>query len=631
MEFQNIEAHLALARVLADPGIDEYERAVNELEVVGLLNPVTRAESMQAVGDLYAVAGENDRARQKWQAVAELAGGEPSLLHQVAMRMFRGGDLLSAIELAEQARGINPGVFAYRRSCAKLLERWAASEQTPQNLARYVDELANALTLARKSPALVNYVPVIAQELLQGRLSLARWHLEAAEPAAAETQLRRSIAMLRSSGQSDRAEDVVQAELQLVRCAEAAGDRDVLGRYEALLNGRPEMLCWLSPGLSVAGQTLLEMKRRGMSLAPRPAAAERPAGPALRASLAGEIELNDSVRAVLAAPPAVFLEGHRQRYRIDVSAGRLAAKMPRAEALPPGPMSLLRAGNGLTVRVLANDVAAIRLDSGEVLWSRAPGEVERLGRVLSVKVGGGIVMVSCQKGMQALSIFDGKLLWEQPPASGGFDLGGDTLVLMSAEAGEKYWAARDATTGRQTAQGKLAAATLWQWPLLAGQTVLLSDSLGGVRGFAAGTGARQFELDLEKPLEGSPFVAGDKVLLHTLQSGLIHVSILGLTDMRLRTGLPLAAEGRVPVYPRVGIAAIILPPLWWRPWVLYYDAGSSTVLALNTGSGKIEAVAPTASASAPTAGVVSWTVCDDTLCLVGGDGHVRLWRLETVP
>ncbi len=91
MEFQNINAHLALARVLADPGIDEYERAVNELDVLGLLNPVTRTESLQAMGDLYAAAGENALARQKWQMVAEQAGGEPSLLHQVAMRMFRGG------------------------------------------------------------------------------------------------------------------------------------------------------------------------------------------------------------------------------------------------------------------------------------------------------------------------------------------------------------------------------------------------------------------------------------------------------------------------------------------------------------------------------------------------------------
>jgi hypothetical protein len=120
-------------------------------------------------------------------------------------------------------------------------------------------------------------------------------------------------------------------------------------------------------------------------------------------------------------------------------------------------------------------------------------------------------------------------------------------------------------------------------------------------------------------------VAGGKFLLHTLRAGAIHASILDPAAMQVRAQVPLSSGGH-------SIAGLFLAPLSWREWVLYYDAGSDVVLAMNTGSGKIDEVAPKAAASGPSSmpapGVASWTVSGDTLCVVGADGHVRLWRLE---
>ena len=627
MEFQNTGAHLAMARVLADPGIDEYERAVNELDVLGLLNPVTRWESLQAMGDLYASAGETAQARQKWLAVAEQAGGEPSLLHEVAMRMFRGGELKMAIELAQRARDINPNVFAYRMSCANLLGRLAAAESTAENLVHYVDELGEALTLAQKSPALSDCVPAIARELLRGQLALARRCFDGGDIAAAKRHLERSITMLKSSGQGDQADDVVQAALQVARCDEAAGGRDAaMKRYEALLKDRPEMLCWVSGGLSVSGQNFLAMKRRGLLAATQPASASGPAAPGVHAAVGGEIDLDDTVRAILASPSSIDLEGRRQRYRVDAAAGKLTASMPRAEPLAPGPASLVPAGDGRSVRVIANDVSMVRLDTGEVVWTRASGEVERLGRVMGVKATKEAVVLSCQKGLRVLNAADGKALWEHAAASGGFDVSGDTVVLVTGESGDPYWATLDLKTGRQIARRDVSAGTLWYWPVLTGRTVLMSDSLGGVlTGFDAGTGRQQFELKLDTPLVGPPVVAGGKVMLHTLRAGAIHASVLDPVAMQARAQVPLSAGGH-------SIAALFLPPPSWRERVLYYDASSDTVLAMNTVSGAIDEVGPKAAASRPSSmpvpAVVFWTVCGDILCLVGADGRVRLWRLE---
>ena len=174
----------------------------------------------------------------------------------------------------------------------------------------------------------------------------------------------------------------------------------------------------------------------------------------------------------------------------------------------------------------------------------------------------------------------------------------------------------------------------------------MSDSLGGVvTGFDALGGRRQFELAFERPLAGPPMAAGEKVLFHTLNSGVINVSIFDPASLRLSAQAPLSAGGH-------DVGGLYLPPLVWKDRVLYFDARSGAVLAAHMTTGGIERVdvkaapasaragasagepaasspssAPSAT-SAPAVSAISWTLCGDTLCLVGADGHIRLWRLE---
>jgi tetratricopeptide (TPR) repeat protein len=624
MEFQNIDAHLALARVLATPTIDEYEKAVNELEVMSLLNPVTRWESYQAMGDLYADAGQSDLARQKWQTVAQQAGGEPNLLNQVALRMFRGGELPAAVELAQRARDINPNVFAYRISAANLLGRSAEAEPTPASLAKHVDELAQALSLAQKSPALAHRAGVISRQLLKARLALARRSFDAGDTAVAREQLERAVAILKLTVPPQSAADVAQVELQLARCTEATGDRAAArAQYEAILKDRPEMWCWWSGGVSVSGEKFLAMKRRDLANATQPAAASRPAPPSPVATVS-DIRLDDSLRAILAAPPStLYLEGHRQRYSVNAKTGKPTALPPRAEPLPPGPTSLLPAGDGNALLVIANDVAMLRLDNGQVQWQRPATEVERLGRILNKRSTDEVLVLSCQKGLQALSVSGGTKLWEHPAAPAGFDVSGDLVVALFTDAGENSWATFDLKGGQPIARQRVTDGALWHPPLLIGKTVLMSDSLSAIiTGFDARSGRRQFELVLDAALAGHPTAAGNTVLLHTLKSGTINVSTLDLATMRLSPQLPLSAGGHE-------VASLYLPPLTWKDRILYFDAKSATVLAAHTPTGKIDQLKPSASTTPAPAPILAWTISGDTLSLVGADGHIQLWRLET--
>ena len=376
MEFQNVDGHLAMARVLADPAIDEYERAVNELEVVSLLNPVTRWESCQAIGDLYAAAGENALAGQRWQAVADQSAGEPNLLNQVAMRMFRGGELKSAIDLAECARDINPSVLAYRLSAANLLGRWSASEATPESLTKYVDELAEALALAQKSPAQADLAGVILAELRCARLALGaamlrrRGHAGRADAARA----RRRDAQVgdpRRDAQRPRAGGTPVGPLH--------GGRRRPRRGHGPLRGHPQG----SPADDVLAVGRLVGIGRGVpgdeANGPDERAPPAPtSGPV--ASLIADINLDDSVRAVLASPPSTLhLEGQRRRYAVDARAGKPTATSERAEPLAPGPAALLAAGEDRALCVVAGDVAMLRLDSGQVLWQRPASDLARWG------------------------------------------------------------------------------------------------------------------------------------------------------------------------------------------------------------------------------------------------------------
>ncbi|MFB3893071.1 MAG: PQQ-binding-like beta-propeller repeat protein [Phycisphaerae bacterium] len=659
MEFQNLDAHLAMARVLADPAVDEYEKAINELEVLSLLNPVAKWESMQAIGDLLATAGENAQARDRWQTVAQQSAGEPDLLEQISMRMFRAGDMAQALELAQRARTISPYVFSYREACANLLARSSAAEGTPEALGRYVDEAAEALKLAQSSPPLADFIPGLTRALFDGRANLARSHFEKGDFKAARQQFEAAEKLLASKASTqtatapapgaDRSADV---QVQIARCIEALGDRaEAMRRYEAILKDNPDATCWVWTGMTVSGETFLTLKRGGQLAEGPRRATTAAAGARITATALPEIDLHDSVRALLSVPGGaggtVYIEGARQRHRVDAAGGKLLGSSARPEAMGQGPTTLLPAGdppNANAILVHDNDVRAIRLDTGQAIWTRSAADIEKFGRIQSVRIAGKTVIIGGQKGIQALDIASGAQAYERLGDGILFDTDvparAGVVVLSTPEGAPPRCPRQCLTLAPDTGKvivGRIlpakTASILWHPPVLAGDMVLLTDSLNGtLYGVDAKTGQDRFTFTFDAPAMSQPMVVGDAAFIHTFRGGTVRVTAVDLKRLRVRFDVSLR-DGRCAVD---AISTKDLPPLAWKDRLLYYDSRTGGVVALGQATGGVQAVSlagaqqTTAPASQPGAGfsAAAWTLCGDTLCLSSSDGQVRMWQLK---
>jgi outer membrane protein assembly factor BamB len=193
--------------------------------------------------------------------------------------------------------------------------------------------------------------------------------------------------------------------------------------------------------------------------------------------------------------------------------------------------------------------------------------------------------------------------------------------------GEKELLILETETGKAIARKAVSASQLWHPPVLASGVVLLTDSLGGnVFGFDVRTGQDRFTFALgAPPISPLTVPAGrDAAFMHTLRDGAVHVTVLDLKRLRVRFSVALRANEHV-------IDALSVPPLAWKDRLLYRDASSGAVLTLNVNTGRVEVLAPEGVESAATPnGRTSfrWSLCGDTLCIVGSEGEVRLWRLS---
>jgi len=612
MAFQNLDAHLALARVLADPAVDEYELAVNELEVLSLLNPVTRWTSIQAIGDLYADAGETALARARWLEVAEQSASEPNLLAQIAMRMFRAGELPRALALAEEARAISPHVFSYRVAYASLLSRAATAEQGTALRTKVVAEMTEALRLAEASPELSDFVPRVTRGLFDGHTSLARRYFAAAAFKRAQGAFAAAAKLL--SADDPR---VVDAQVQVARCDEALGDRaTAMGRYEALLKNRPDVSCWVSAGVTVSSRSFLSLKRSGSPL--DGAGTTTPGVEPVQARALPSVHLHAGVRGVLADGNRLFIEGTHRRFVVDATSGRLVDTQTRKTPLTPGPLTLLAAGKGRTIIVHADDVRAIRSDSGEVIWSKTAHDLAAEGRLQRVKMVGRLVAAMGTKGLCVLRADDGTVLWRRAGAWMTFDLDGKTLALLGpvTPTGRELRTLEPAT-GKVIARASVSASTLWHPPALAGDVVLLTDSFNGkVSGFDVRTGRERFTFALDVQPIRPLTLLGDVALVHTLRDGTLWVKALDLKLLRIRFDVPVGVDERT-------VDGLPVPPLVWGKRVLYMEGKTATVFILDTRNGHCRALAPTGSIPRR-----QWTLVDHVLCLIGAEGDVHFRRLS---
>ena len=629
MEFQNLDAHLAMARVLSDPAVDEYEKAVNEFEVLSLLNPVTRWESVQAIGDLYAGAGETALAAERLSRVAQESAAEPDLLAQAAMRMFRTGDLTNALDLAEQAVAISPSVFRYRVAYANLLARAAAADPGRESLIRYVDDMNEALRLAQASPALAASAPQAARRLVDGRIGLGRRCFEAGDYAVAREQFEAAAALLKSAGDSGAGAVAADTGIQAARCVEALGDRaGAARRYEEILKDRPDVRCWVSSSVTLSGRSFLALKRGGeLAEGVRPPP-PKPAAPIAARPLSGP-DLHDAVRACLAtADGRLYIEGTRERYRVDAAAGNLSAASERATPLDAGAVEILPAGDGRAVMAYADVVRALRVDSGDGIWTRSAADAQRFGRVESIRAAGQIVVVGGTRGVQVLAADTGQPLWESMGDGMTFGVDDRALALLASPApGTKELLTFEPRTGKALAKKAVSSTALWYRPVPAGDRVLLTDSLNGtVFGLDARTGEERFTFAAGAPPIAPAAVVGDAAFVYTLREGIVRAAVLDLARLKVRFEVPLAAGGS-------SVEAFAASPLAWRDRLLYLDARTGAVLALDVNAGTVEAIAPADGKDTPpqARSTPFWCLAGDTLCLVGADGKVRLLQLSAAP
>ncbi|MCL2648272.1 MAG: hypothetical protein FWD61_14880, partial [Phycisphaerales bacterium] len=413
MEFQNLDSHRALARILADPAVDEYEKAINELEVISLLNPVTKWESMQAIGDLYALAGEMEKALEKWQAVADQSASEPDLLGQVAMRMFRGGNLEAALDFAQRTAAMSPYVFRNRASYANLLGLLAAARPTLENLTRHGDEIAEALKLALTSPGMSGFVPRLAHELFDSRVALARLQFVSGNFKAAKDQYDATVELLKKTpwgegGGSELA--AVDVQVQLARCIEAMVDaEEAKRRYMDILRDKPTVVCWLSPGVTASGESFLTLKREGRLVEGKAAVVRQSVG-SVRATTLAACDVHETVRdAVMNAAGELYVRGGAgNRYRVAGADG--LAVIEEKEWPVDG------AGGGMTV----------------LLTENAAGEGGG-GRELRTYVGGAVQL---RKKLSDIFGTTASVLWYPPVLAGA--MGHERVLLTNSLEGRIY-------------------------------------------------------------------------------------------------------------------------------------------------------------------------------------------------
>ena len=311
---------------------------------------------------------------------------------------------------------------------------------------------------------------------------------------------------------------------------------------------------------------------------------------------------------------------------MDTEAGRLANSSERSDPLDSARATLLPAGEDRVVMVQGNAVRALRLGSGDVLWTRGANDVDRYGRPESVRTTGRLVVIAGARGIQALRADTGQMLWERMGGGMLFDVNDRVLALLaSTETGDKELLSLEPESGKVIARKTVSASALWHPPALAGEVVLLTDSLkGNVFGFDAKTCQDRFTFALGTSPIAPLTVLGDVAVMHTLRDGAVNVAVLDLKRLRIRFDIPLRAD-------KVGIDGLSVPPLAWKGRLLYLDCATGAVLALRVDAGTVEAVAPDeAGMAALSRSVFNWCLSGDTLCLIGSEGAVQMRRLSQI-
>ncbi|MCZ7644600.1 MAG: PQQ-binding-like beta-propeller repeat protein [Planctomycetota bacterium] len=592
LEFQNLEAHQGLARVLADPAIDEYEKAVTEYETLGVLNPVEKFGYRKEMGDLYAAAGEKEKAGALWEELARELPNEPNLLLQVGMRLFEAALAQPALDLAGQAARLSSHGFPFQFARANLMADAAEADPSVTKRDEAAQALRRALELAEASPPWKGWVEPLRAALERACTLLARAEFGASKFEDALKHLQVALAYARASEDAAAKRRAAELSVQVLRCEEALGKlAEPLARYEDALKGQPDWECWISPRLSVPAARFLELKRSG-SL--REGEAGKPAPRAASGvKLAGlrRVSLHERILAMGLADGAAHVKTAQGLRAIESKSGAVR-KLEREEA--PGDEGIVQfCGAGAQGMFLLQQGRLWRFDAAPARWRSLPAaeaaqpgapRIDRLWGCAQALILGG------PDGLQAFDPRDGKTLWRAARADPRCALDDGVLAVLSRTTeGPETLELLDPRTGELMGRAALTASPGWHAPLLAAGSVLLVDSFNGqLLGFDRRDGRPRFSFASGVAPVWPPMACGEVALLHYLHAGGLRVVGVDLKSLRVRFDAALQPAGGAPLG---ALRALASEPLVWRDKVLYGDAVGKRLLVLDVASGAVREAA----------------------------------------
>lgn len=629
MEFQNLAAHVAFARVLADPSVDEYEKAVTEFAILAVLNPIAKWAYKQSMGDLYTNAGEFQKASDIWEEITSESPGEPNLLLQVSMRLFRAKQIAKALELAEQAARLNPHAFRYQIAYASLLSVMAEQEQTVEHFEEAAKAMKRALELAESSPQWRSASQRVRTHLLHAFTNLARASFVEGQFPEAKKHYQTVLFLLKEREDPASKKLKADTQIQVLRCDEALGKLTrAVEQYADIVNKHPDLICWVSPRMTVPANVFLQMKREGHLREGKAARPTQPkTGSGVQLARLQRVVLHDRVESAgMDDQGSLHVKGRLRFHQIWLQDGkRLTIRRDAADS-DVGPVHFCAAGKKRMLFLQDNQLWALTQEESVWEWKSwgSPPAQEKPTRIETVLANDKAVILVTAAGIQALSSADGSPLWQLKRLQPRCVLDADTVVVLSKNRkGGDILEVVDPGKGSILGSATLSATVVWHDPVLAGNLVLLMDSLEGqILSFYKRDERELFAYETKAMPILPLLVSGDAVLVHYLEDKVMRVAVIDAKTLRLRHDVSLQ--------PKEGdsldsLSSLASSPLIWRNFVLYHDAKKKRTLCLDSRTGSLQAVR-TKEQSLGT--FDQWFISGDHIVLVRNDGEIVFGTLN---
>jgi tetratricopeptide (TPR) repeat protein len=644
MDLKNLDAHAALARSHATA--DNIKEAVQENWVLEELSPVGKWQYIMNAGDIFALAGEKEKALKNWERVQEQATTEPNLVHQLAVRMYQAGKLDAAVELARKAVAANKNQFRFHVTLANLLDEVARTDA-----AKYPDAVTEykvAVEMASQNPGLVHFLSPVLKRLMDVQIALGRSYWAAKRFDAALQCYSDALATVTQSSRIARPErgaiqeDGVTADLnmQRARCMLALGQKTAGEELlRATASAQPAAAYWWDSLQTIRGRYLLALYAAGKSSGE----AALPVLPAGHLSVSAKkvLHLPALISAMqMGSGETLWLDTGTQFYRVDLN--QAAVNSVSVPELTEGSVRYWLDANQIGL-VDDGSFKACDLASSKCLWKSealVPQSIAAGARVLAIFCDADPKRPARNAPLKVLDRATGKELWQCETATGEMTLSDELLAVRSASEVTGF----DVESGKLLWRAPLDRKALYRRPIIAGDALLLVNDLSNeVTAYDLRSGEMRYTRRLRDALVCDPVVpasvpagrdtgpTAERVVFHTLRKRALtlqcldtvtgrpvwEASLVQPTEATSKQGTPMRMEG------------LSLPPLVWQGYLLHLDLAHHCIWPVRIENGAVGEPLDLTKAleSRFLDELSSWDVSGTTLCLMAKTGRVVLVKL----